>query len=138
VGGFKERKGNYLRKMRGRYVSGEHLLPDLAYLDLAEAEARVSALEGSRGLTKLYLDWARLFEIKSGGEWLPGEDPKISRSAWFFYCLITCLDISNQCSTTANARPTPVQSWVALARMKPAGWHALHENALNRKEKLLS
>ena len=43
MGGFKERKGNYLRKMRGRYVSGEHLLPDLAYLDLAEAEARVSA-----------------------------------------------------------------------------------------------
>jgi len=23
---------------------------------------------------KLYLDWARRFEVKSGGEWRPGED----------------------------------------------------------------
>src|SRR6266699_2079072 len=47
-----------------------------------------------------------------------------------------CQNILSQCSMTASTRPISVQSCAVSVRVKPVGWHGLHESALNRKVSL--
>lgn len=92
----------------------------------------------------LYLNWAQRFEVKSGGDWRPGDDggQNLTISLTLLHdhlgVQMICQNISNQCSMTASTRPMPVRSCVVPARVKPVGWHGLHESALNRKVKLLN
>jgi hypothetical protein len=72
-----ERKKKWPCKTRGRYVSGRTSITYLILLTLVQRkrEREYQRLrKEADDKEKLYLDWAQRFEIKSGGEWHPGED----------------------------------------------------------------